>query len=152
MVALIWLCNVVSFFVFYHCDEPISFPFVCFPVWLFPVLEPFSFPVFDYVSLVFEIVVIPRFPYSCSDLLDLLWCYFIQGSKYFRVSWLVASSRLLVLSIAALLNTSVNCCILLSVRLQTFFVSALALGLGMLVLSVIILWSDMYDPGTRDPV
>ena len=75
----------ISFFVFYHCDEPVSFPFVCLPVWLFPVLEPFSFPVFDCLPLVFKIVVVPGFLYSCGDVLDLLWCYFVHGPKYFRV-------------------------------------------------------------------
>ena len=60
--------------------------------------------------------------------------------------------RLLVFSIAVLLNSSINCCTLLSVRLQTFFILALGLGLGILVLSVIILWSDMYDPGIKGPM
>ena len=51
----------------------------------------------------------------------------------------MASLRLLEFSVGMLLNSSVNSCTLLSVRLQKHFISVLGFGLGMLVLSVIIL-------------
>ena len=69
-----------------------------------------------------------------------------------ELSWLVASMRLLVFSIGVLLNSSINCSTLLSVRLRTLFISVFGFGLGILVLSVIILWPDMYDPGIKAPM
>ena len=143
----------VSFFVFYHCDEPISFPFVCLPVWLFPVLEPFSFPVFDYLSLVFEIIVIPRFSYSCSDLLDLLWCYFVQGSKYFRVELVGCFIKVVGIKYCSIVEYFGK--LLYFVVSEAANLFCLSFGLWVwecCVLSVMILWSDMYGPGTRDPV
>ena len=72
----------------------------------------------------------------------MLWCYFVQGSKYFRVELAGGFSKVAGIKYCSIVEYFSKLLYFVVCEVANFFVSALGFGLGMLVLSVIILWSD----------
>ena len=79
----------VALFVSEHCDKSVSFPYECLPVLVLSVPDPFPFPVFHDLPLIFQVFIIPGFFVSTGYCFCCSWGSFLNCLSLSLLSWLL---------------------------------------------------------------